>query len=333
MKRREFITLLGGGATASLVIRPTPGRAGRRDGVRRIGVLSGLAEDDPESRVRALSFERGLRDLGWINGRNLQIERRWAGDGSLLAKYSAELVALAPELILANTTPVVTALRELTGTVPILFVQVTDPVGEGLVASFAQPGGNVTGITNFDFSIGSKWLEILKEIAPRVTRVAIVFNPDTAPFADLFIQPIEAAAPSFAITVMPASARDPAELERVIDDFAKQPNGALLVMPDVSAVNHRNRIIAQAARQRLPAIYPYRLFAASGGLVSYGSDVADIYRRIASYVDRILRGTPPANMPVEAPTKFELVINLQSAKSLQLDMPARLVTLADDVIE
>ncbi len=333
MKRREFITLIGGAATASMVTGPAPARAQPRAGMRRIGVLSGLAEDDPESRVRALSFEKGLRDLGWINGRNLQIERRWAGDGSLLARYSAELVALAPELVLANTTPVVIALRQQTRKVPILFVQVTDPVGEGLVASFAHPGGNLTGITNFEFSIGSKWLEILKEIAPRVTRVAVVFNPDTAPFADQFIRPIEAAAPAFGITSLQASARGPAELARAIDHFARAPNGALLVLPDVSAVNHRDQIIAQAAHHRLPAIYPYRLFAASGGLVSYGSDVADIYRRIASYVDRILRGTSPAEMPVQAPTKFELVINLQSAKTLQLDVPARIVTLADDVIE
>ncbi len=333
MKRREFIALIGGAATASLVAGPTPARAQPPVRIRRIGVLSGLGEDDPESRVRALSFEKGLRDLGWINGRNLQIERRWAGDGSLLARYSADLVALAPELILANTTPVVIALRQHTSKVPILFVQVTDPVGEGLVASFARPGGNLTGITNFEFSIGSKWLEILKEIAPRVTRVAVVFNPDTAPFADQFIHPIEAAAPTFGITSIQASARGPAELARTIDHFAREPNGALLVLPDVSAVNHRDQIIAQAARHRLPAIYPYRLFAASGGLVSYGSDVADIYRRIASYVDRILRGTPPADIPVQAPTKFELVINLQSAKTLQLDVPARIVTLADDVIE
>ena len=264
MKRREFITLLGGAATASLVIRPTPARAQPRDAMRRIGVLSGLAEDDPESRQRALAFEKGLRDLGWIKGRNLQIESRWAGDGSLLARYAAELVALAPELILANTTPVVTALREQTRKVPIVFVQVTDPVGEGFVAGLAHPGGNITGITNFEFSIGSKWLEILKEIAPRVTRVAIVFNPETAPFADLLIQPIKAAAASFAITATLASARGPAALEHVIDDFAREPNGALLVLPDVSAVNHRDRIIAQAARLRLPAIYPYRLFAESG---------------------------------------------------------------------
>ena len=209
--------------------------------MRRIGVLSGLAEGDPEARRRALSFENGLRDLGWIKGRNLQIESRWAGDGRLLARYAAELVALAPELILANTTPVVTALHEQTRKVPIVFVQVTDPVGEGFVASLAHPGGNITGITNFEFSIGSKWLEILKEISPRVARVAIVFNPETAPFADLLIQPIKAAAASFAITATLASARGPSELERVIDDFAREPNGALLVLPDVSAVNHRDR--------------------------------------------------------------------------------------------
>lgn len=333
MKRREFIGLLGGATVAASAAWPGAGLAQQHDRTRRIAVLSGLAEDDPEARLRVASFEKGLRDLGWIKGKNLQIEYRWAGDGKLLRGYAAELVASKPELILANSTPVATALREQTRTVPVVFVQVTDPVGQGLVASFKEPGGNLTGITNFEFSIGSKWLETLKEIAPHVVRVGLVFNPDTAPFAPLFVRSIEVTAASFVMASTLAAARNAAELERAIEASAREPNGGLVVLPDVSTVNHRNEIIALAARHRLPTIYPYRFFAASGGLVSYGSDVADVYRRAASYVDRILRGAKPANLPVEAPTRFELVINLKTAQALGLDVPPRLVALADDVIE
>jgi putative ABC transport system substrate-binding protein len=216
---------------------------------------------------------------------------------------------------------------------PIVFVQVTDPVGQGLVPNLARPGGNLTGFTNFEFSIGTKWLETLKQLAPRVTRVALVFNPDTAPFAGLFQQPVEAAAPSFGITSSSAAARDAAGIERTIDAFAREPNGALMVLPDVSATNHRDLIIALAARHRLPAVYPYRYFAASGGLLSYGSDVADIFRRAAAYVDRILKGTSPGELPVQAPTKYELVINLKTAKALGIEVPTMLLARADEVIE
>ena len=301
--------------------------------MRRIAVLSGLAENDPESRLRMTSFERGLRDLGWIKGRNLHVDYRWAGDGASLRDNVAQLVNLKPELILANSTPVAAALQAQTRAVPIVFVQVTDPIGQGFVASLAQPGGNLTGVTNFEFSIGSKWVETLKDIVPRLERVAIVFNPDTAPFADLFVQPIRTTAAAFSVAPTVVAARDAAGLERMIEAFAQGRAAALLVLPDVSTVNHRQEIIALAARHRLPAIYPYRLFATSGGLVSYGSDVADIYRRAASFVDRILRGGSPGTIPVEAPTKFELVINLKSAKRLQIEVPARLLALADDVIE
>lgn len=330
MKRRAFIGLLGGATLA--IAAPRRGVA-QPDRIRRIGVLSGLAENDPESRLRMTSFDRGLHDLGWIKGRNLQIEYRWAGDGASLHESAAQLVNLKPELILANSTPVAAALQAQTRTVPVVFVQVTDPIGQGFAANLARPGGNLTGITNFEFSVGSKWMETLKDIVPGLERVAIVFNPDTAPFADQFVRPISATAVTFKVTPTVVAAREPAGLERMIAEFARAPNGGLLVLPDVSTVNHRQEIIALAGRHRLPAIYPYRLFASSGGLVSYGSDIADVYRRAASFVDRILRGASPASMPIEAPNKFELVINLKSAKELQIDVPARLLALADDVIE
>ncbi len=330
MRRRTFIGGLGGAALAAAL--PRHSRA-QQERVRRIGVLSGLAESDPESQMRMAAFDRGLRDLGWVKGRNLQVDYRWAGDGPALQEQAAQLIGLKPDLILANSTPVAVALQAQTRTLPIVFVQVTDPIGQGLVANLAQPGGNLTGLTSFEFSIGGKWIEILREVAPRLERVAIVFNPGTAPFAPLFVQPIRASAGAFAVAPSVVAARNAAGLDRMIDTFAQQPNGGLLVLPDVSAINHRQAIIALAARYRLPAIYPYRLFATSGGLVSYGSDMPDIYRRAASFVDRILRGGKPAAMPVETPTRFELVINLKSAKLLQIEVPARLLALADDVIE
>ena len=290
MRRREFITLLGG-AAASSPLWPLPLYAQQSDRTRRIAVLMSSPASDPEAQLRVAAFEQGLRELGWVEGRNLRTEYRYApGGGDLLRSYAAELVRMAPDLILANSTPVMAALQEQRPALPIVFVQVTDPVGQGLVPNLARPGGNLTGFTNFEFSIGTKWLETLKQLAPRVTRVALVFNPDTAPFAGLFQQPVEAAAPSFGITSSSAAARDAAGIERTIDAFAREPNGALMVLPDVSATNHRDLIIALAARHRLPAVYPYRYFAASGGLISYGTDVADIFRRAAAYVDRILKG-------------------------------------------
>jgi putative ABC transport system substrate-binding protein len=332
MRRRAFIGLLGGAAALSIA-RPRQGTAQQQDRARHIAVLSGLAEKDPESRLRMTSFERGLRDLGWVKGRNLNVEYRWAGDGAALRDSAAQLVSLKPELILANSTPVAAVLQAQTRTVPVVFVQVTDPVAQGFAASLAQPGGNLTGITNFEFSVGSKWIETLKDVVPRLERVALVFNPDTAPFADQFVGPISATAAAFKLATTVLSAREPAGLERMIAEFAQAPNGGLLVLPDVSTVNHRREIITLAGRYRLPAIYPYRLFAASGGLMSYGSDIAEIYRRAASFADRILRGGNPGSMPIEAPTKFELVINLKSAREQQIEVPARLLALADDIIE
>ena len=267
MRRREFIALLGSGVTGwSLAAWAQQGGRGRR-----IVALMSMAADDPEAQPRVAAFESGLRELGWLEGRNLQIEYRWVSDGDLLRRNAAELARTPPDLILATSTPVMAALREQGLSVPIMFVQVTDPVGQGLVPNLARPGGHITGFTNFEFSIGTKWLEALKQIAPRVTRVALIYNPETAPHAYLFQRPVEAAAPAFAVTPITVAARSAAELERAVDAFARTPTGGLLVLPDVTNLIHRDQIIALAARHRLPAVYPYRYYAASGGLLSYGS--------------------------------------------------------------
>ncbi len=328
MKRREFITLLGGAAAW-----PLAARAQQLDVVRRIGALMSFAVNDPEAQSRVAAFENGLRDLGWIKGHNLRIEYRWADDPDVLRAYATELVGMAPDLILANSTPVIAALQEQAHAVPIVFTQVTDPVGQGLVPNLAHPGGHLTGFTSFEFSIGTKWLETLKEVAPRVTRVALVFNPQTAPFADLFWRPVEAAAPSFAVMPISAGTLTFVEFERMVDAFAREPRGGLIVLPDVSTLNYRDGLIGLAARHRLPAVYPERIFATSGGLLSYGSDVSDVFRRAAGYVDRILKGEKPANLPVQSPTKYELVINLKTAKALGLEVPPTLLATANEVIE
>ena len=329
MRRREFIALLGSGVTGwSLAAWAQQGGRGRR-----IVALMSMAADDPEAQPRVAAFESGLRELGWLEGRNLQIEYRWVSDGDLLRRNAAELARTPPDLILATSTPVMAALREQGLSVPIMFVQVTDPVGQGLVPNLARPGGHITGFINFEFSIGTKWLETLKQIAPRVTRVALIYNPETAPHADLFQRPVEAAAPAFAVTPITVAARSAAELERAVDAFARTPTGGLLVLPDVTNLIHRDQIIALAARHRLPAVYPYRYYAASGGLLSYGSEQTDVFRRAASYVDRILKGTSPGELPVQAPTKYELVINLKTANALGLEVPPMLIARADFVLD
>ena len=327
-KRREFIGLLAAAAWTRAV------HAQQGERMRRIGVLMSTPASDPDAQLRIAAFQKGMLDLGWVDGRNYRIEYRWAAsDTNLLRSQARELVQTAPDLILANSTPVTVALQEQRPSMPVVFVQVTDPVGQGLVASLARPGGNLTGFTSFEFSIGSKWLEMLKVVAPHVTRVALVFNPETAPFAGLFWPPVEAAAPSFDVTPILAAARDADEIERVVAGFAREPNGGLMVLPDVSTMNHRDQIIALAGRHRLPAIYPFRYFAASGGLLSYGTDVADVFRRAASYADRILKGARPGDLPVQAPTKLELVMNLRAATMLGIIMPPLLLARADEVIE
>src|SRR5262245_16421200 len=330
MRRREFITLLGGAAAAW----PLAARAQRPDRTRRVGGLMALAQSDPEAQLRARALEAGLRDLGWTEGRNLRIDYCIVPDASRLHAQASELVDLAPDLILAVATPVVAGLVPLDRTLPIVFVYVTDPVGSGLVPNLARPGGKLTGFTSFEFSIGSKWLEALKEIAPAVRRIAVVFNPDTAPFAPLFWQPVvDAATRSFSVAAMQMPVRDGRELAGAMEAFAREPDGGLMVLPDVSTANNRDLIIALAATHRLPAVYPYRYFASSGGLFSYGSDVADVFRRAASYVDRILKGAKPGDLPVQAPSKYELVINLKTAKILGLDVPPLMLARADEVIE
>ena len=326
MRRREFISLLGAAATW-----PLEARAQSR--MRRIGVLIGLGANDPEAKSRVAALEDGLQQAGWIKGRNLQIEYRWADDANVLRSHAAELVGMAPDVVLASSTPVTVALRDQHADLPIVFVQVTDPVGEGLVANLAHPGGHLTGFTSFAFSIGTKWLETLKQVAPRVRRVGLLFNPQTAPFADLFVRPMQAASSSFDIMLKLMGSRSFAEIETMVDAFAREPNGSLMVLPDLSAFNYRDAVIGLAARHRLPAVYPYRVFVASGGLLSYGTDPPDIYRRASSYVDRVLKGERPADLPVQAPTKYEFVINLKTAAALGLDVPPTLLALADEVIE
>jgi putative ABC transport system substrate-binding protein len=328
MRRRNFIGLLAGAAAGMPLA--AYGQQGR---LRRIGVLMSLAPTDPDARLRLTAFEQGLREHGWIEGRNLKSEHRGSSRDDELAGEARELVRLAPEVILSNSTPATVALKEQGAGMPVVFVQMTDPVGSGVVASLARPGSNFTGFTSFEFSIGSKWMEMLKVVAPRVTRVALVYNPKTAPFAEMFRGPIEAAAPSFDIAPVVAAAADGAELERVLDQFAREPNGGLIVLPDITTTNYRDSIIALAQRHRLPAMYPFRFFAVSGGLMSYGTDVSDVFQRAAGYVDRILRGGRAGELPVQAPNKFEQVMNLKTAKALGITMPPLLLARSDEVIE
>jgi putative ABC transport system substrate-binding protein len=335
MKRREFITLLGG-ATAAWSLAA---RAQQADRVRRIGVLMGYAERDPEAQAHIAAFREELQKLGWIQGRNAQIDTCWAApdDAESRQRCAKEIVALQPDVILSDTTPTTAALLQQTRTIPIVFAIVTDPIGSGFVASFARPGGNVTGFTfrerTMEPTMADKWLQLLKEIAPRVVRVAMLFNPESATYADYWLNPFKAAAPSFAVEAIAAPVRDTFELEPVIAAQARQPNGGLIAMPDSFNDAHRVEITSLAARYRLPAVYPFRFFAEAGGLLSYGLDRSDNFRRAAIYVDRILKGEKPSELPVEALVKFELVINLKTAKALGLELPAQLLGRADEVIE
>ena len=325
--RREFVALL-----ANTAAWPFAARAQHSERMRRIGVLMGLVANDPEAQSRVAAFENGLRELGWVKGRNLSIEYRWAGDGNGLRDHAAELLAMEPDLILANTTPVTAALQKQSRGVPIVFTQVSDPVGQGFVSNLAHPGGNLTGFTSFEFSIGTKWLEALKQTAPHVMRVLLMFNPQSAPFAELFLGPVEAAAPHLSVAPIRAAVRDTTDVDRVFDALAGESNAGLMV-PDISMTNYREAIVALAARHRVPAIYPFRYFAVSGGLMSYGTNLSEVLWRAASYVDRILKGEKPGDLPVQAPTKYELVINLKTAKALGLDISPTLLALADELIE
>jgi putative tryptophan/tyrosine transport system substrate-binding protein len=328
MRRREFMTVLGGAAIGW----PLAARA-QGERMRRIGVLMGIAESDPARQSFEPAFTEALQELGWSSGRNIRIEYRWgAGDAERIRDFARELVEMQLDLIVGHTTPVVAALKAQTRTIPIVFTQVSDPVGSGFIDGFAKPGGSITGFTNLESSMSSKLVELLKEVAPTITRVAVMFNPDTAPDrGSYFLRPVEAAAPSLHVEVIPAPVHNDAEIEAAITTLA--PATGLIVMPDVFILAHREQILALADRHRLPAAYAYRLFAASGGLLSYGTDLADLFRRAAPYVDRILNGTKPAELPVQQPTKFELVINLRTAKALGLNVPLSLQAGADEVIE
>jgi putative tryptophan/tyrosine transport system substrate-binding protein len=332
MRRRDFISLVGAVAAWPLAVHAATAQPS--EGVRRIAMLSGFAATDPEAQARLLALRQGLKELGWSEQRNLSIDSRWStGERDQMQTFARELTDLKPDLIVGMTTPAVAALVQETQTIPILFVNIVDPLGRGLISNMARPGGNVTGFLNFEFSMGGKWLELLKQMVPDVKRVALLFNPDTAPYAGSFMRVAEAAAPSFGVEPIAAGVRDEGELERAVADCAAKPAGGLIVLPDAFTTNHRELIVALAARHRLPAVYPLRVFAVSGGLVSNGGDPIDIFHRAASYVDRILKGAHPGDLPVQAPSKFELVINLKTANALGLSVPPMLLARADEVIE
>jgi putative tryptophan/tyrosine transport system substrate-binding protein len=331
MRRREFIAALGGAAATTAW--PLAVRAQQAGGMRRIGVLAGVAADDPNGRVRIAALLQGLQQSGWTVGGNLKIEYRWAaGSADDLRKYATELAGLAPDVIFAAGGTSLGALLQATHTVPIVFVIVPDPVGSGFVDSLSRPGGNATGFMQFEYSLSGKWLELLKQIAPDLNRAAVVWDPAIPPGIGQFAV-IQSVAPSFGVELRPVNARDPAEIERRIADFARSANGGLIVTASALSVVHRELIVKLAAQYKLPAVYFERQFVGDGGLVSYGSDWVDQHRHAASYINRILRGEKPAELPVQAPTRYELVINLKTAKALGLSLPPSLLARADAVIE
>jgi putative ABC transport system substrate-binding protein len=329
MRRREFISLLGGAAAAW----PLAARAQQGERMRRAGVLMSLTPDDADGRARSDAFLQGMQQLGWIDGRNIQIDHRWGGgDADNFRKYAAELVALDPGALLASGTVTVAPLLQATRKVPIVFVQVADPIGAGFVDSLARPGGNATGFALFEYGISGKWLELLKELAPRVTRAAVIRDPDISSGTGQF-GALQSVAPSLRMELSPINLRDIGEIERAVAAFARNPNGGLIVTTSAWSVVHRDLIITLAARHRLPAVYYRRLFVTSGGLISYGPDTIDQHRQAAGYVDRILKGANPAELPVQTPTKYELVVNHKTAKTLGLELPATVLARADEMIE
>jgi putative ABC transport system substrate-binding protein len=328
VRRRQFITLLGGAAAC-----PLAARAQQIERVRRIGLLMGTA-DDGEGQARVRALKQGLQELGWTDGDNIQIETRFGtADAGRIRAHAAELMALGPDLIVANSTPVLRALRQATSSIPIVFVAVNDPVEQGFVSSLAHPGGNITGFALIDFQIVGKWLEMLKEAVPGVSRVVLMFNPDTSPHYYVYLRSFEAEPRSIAVEVTAAPVRNTAEVEEAIAKLGREPGGGLIVAPDAFTVVHHQLLIRLAQQHRLPAVYMYRTYVAEGALMSYGPDPYDNFRRSASYVDRILKGAKPADLPVQQPTKFELAINLKTGKALGPQIPDSLLALADEVIE
>jgi ABC-type uncharacterized transport system substrate-binding protein len=329
MKRRAFITLLGGAAAWPLAAQAQQ----QADRVRRVGVLFAINEGDPEGQRRAAAIRQGLEQRGWSAGGSVQFDYRWAaGDMERLRPHAAELVALKPDVIMAGGTDPLSALRRETSTIPIVFVQAIDPVGAGYVASLARPGGNMTGFTSFNYELAGKWLELLTQVAPAVTRIAVVHEP-AAPQVAALLREIEAGAASFGLRFSGLAVRDRNEIERDLETFAREPNGGIILLTSPFTVAHRDLFIALAARHALPSVYPFRFFPARGGLASYGIDTIDLYRRAMSYVDRILRGEKAGDLPVQQPTKLELVINLKTAKALGLEVPMTVLARADEVIE
>jgi putative tryptophan/tyrosine transport system substrate-binding protein len=328
LKRREFIALLGGAAVAW----PLVARAQQPEGMRRIGVLMGLPEDDPETKARAVKFRQELERLGWAEGRNVRIDTRFAPAGAQAHVLAKEMVDLRPDVILAHSAQIAAALHRQTRTIPIVFVNVSDPIGAGFVDTLARPGGNLTGLLHYEEGVVGKWLALLKEIAPNLARAALVADPKS-PVYDYFVRSANAAAASLAIDVVPAPVENAADIERVFETFARASDGGLLLPPDITTLTHRDLIVALAAQHRLPAVYSFRLFVTVGGLMSYGTDQVDMFGQTASYIDRILRGAKPADLPVQAPTKYETILNLKTAKALGLTVPPGLLVAADEVIE
>jgi len=325
--RRKFLATLLGGAAAAWPL----GARAQPDRMRRIGVLMGFA-DDAEGQARVKGLQQGLQELGWIEGRNVRIDYRWTGgDATRVRTYVAELVKLSPDVIVAHTPPVIAAVRQASSSIPIVFAAVIDPVAHGFIDNLARPGGNLTGTTNIEFSLIGKMLEMLKEVAPGIVRAAVMFG--TNPQYLVYLHSFGTVPPTLAVELSAAAVRDAGEIEAAMSELGRKPGAGLVVPPDAFTIIHHAMIIELAARSRLPAVYAYRSFVAEGGLMSYGPDVYDIFRRTASYVDRILKGARPADLPVEAPVKFEFVINLKTAKALGLDVPEKLVALADEVIE
>jgi putative tryptophan/tyrosine transport system substrate-binding protein len=328
MRRRDFITLLDGAAVAW----PVAARAQQSERVRHISLLLGIAENDPEARSRVKAFQQGLRDLGWVEGRNIRIDYRFAAsDPSRIKEYVEELIRLTPDVIVGNS--LVAALRQATSTIPIVFAVVNDPVGQGFISSLASPGGNITGFTFIEFSMVGKWIEMLKDVSLDLSQVALMFNPDTAPYYDVYLRSFESAPRSIPVNIKATPVRNVVEIEDVIARLGREPGAGLIAPADPFVVVQRDAIIRSAEKHRVPAIYTYRQFVLEGGLMSYGPDTADIFRRAGSYVDRILRGTNPADLPAQSPVKFELVVNLKVAKSIGLKVRDSFLLLADEVIE
>ncbi len=331
MRRRDLITLLGGAAAAW----PFAARAQKTGPMRRIGMLLSTPEGDPEAKAELAAFEQALSKFGWNEGQNIRIDYRFsAGDTGRMATFAKELVAIKPDVMVARSTPVLKALAAETNTIPLVFIGVSDPVGEGFASSLARPGGNVTGFTNVESAMAGKWVELLKDITPGLKRVAFIFNPQTAPGGGIYYaRLVERAATALGVTAISGPVHAPAEIDSVVTDFAREPGGGMVVLPDAFTNTHRTVIFELAMRHRLPAVYTFSHFAVEGGLIAYGVNIVELYRRSASYVDRILKGERAGDLPIQAPAKFELMINLKTAKALGLTVPSSLLNRADEVIE